>query len=436
MMKPMTEAEIDAELAQINAERRRREGRDVHEGSASAAALRVVKLRDAPALAERAAGLREWDAGDDVEIPPPRGWLLGNTFCRKFMSSLLGDGGVGKTALRYAQALSLAVKRALTGEYVFQRCRVLIISLEDDTDELRRRILAAMLHHKIDRADIKGWLFLSAPGASAGKLMTTDPAGRAIVGQLAAAIEAVIVERKIDLVMLDPFVKSHSVEENQNSIIDEVAQVLTDLAARHNISVDAPHHISKGPAEPGNANRSRGASSMVNAGRLVYTLTPMSSEEAKTFGIAEEDRRLYVRVDSAKVNITRGGGAAKWFRLVGVRLGNATDLYPHGDEVQTVEPWTPPETWADLSIALLNQILTKIDAGLQGGNRYTDAPHAQERAAWRVVTELAPTKTEGQAREIIRTWVKNGVLVHHDYDNPVTRKAVKGLKVDPTKRPN
>jgi hypothetical protein len=80
MTKPMTEAEIDAELAQINAERRRREGRDVHEGSASATALRVVKLRDAPALAEPAVGLREWDAGDDVEIPPPRGWLLGNSF--------------------------------------------------------------------------------------------------------------------------------------------------------------------------------------------------------------------------------------------------------------------------------------------------------------------------------------------------------------------
>jgi hypothetical protein len=31
----------------------------------------------------------------------------------------------------------------------------------------------------------------------------------------------------------------------------------------------------------------------------------MSPEEAKTFGIPEEDRRLYVRVDRAKVNIAR-----------------------------------------------------------------------------------------------------------------------------------
>ena len=67
-----------------------------------------------------------------------------------FASSLLGDGGVGKTALRYAQMLSLATRRPLTGEYVFQRCRVLILSLEDGPDELRRRMRAARLHHGIE----------------------------------------------------------------------------------------------------------------------------------------------------------------------------------------------------------------------------------------------------------------------------------------------
>jgi AAA domain len=78
--------------------------------------------------------LGEWDAGDDHESIPPRGWLLGNVFCRRFVSSLLADGGVGKTALRYAQLMSLAIGRSLTGEHVFQRCRVLIVSLEDDVD--------------------------------------------------------------------------------------------------------------------------------------------------------------------------------------------------------------------------------------------------------------------------------------------------------------
>jgi hypothetical protein len=33
---------------------------------------------------------------------------------------------------------------------------VLIISLEDDTSKLQRRLLAARIHHKIEAADLKG----------------------------------------------------------------------------------------------------------------------------------------------------------------------------------------------------------------------------------------------------------------------------------------
>ncbi len=379
--------------------------------------------------------LGEWDAGDDTELPPPRAWLLGNVFARKFMSSLLADGGVGKTALRLAQLLSLALGRSLTGEHVFQRCRVLVISLEDDANELRRRVLALLLHYGIDRSELKGWLFLSAPGGTRGKMMTADKNGRPVRGTLASNIETAIKTRKIDIVSVDPFVKSHSVEENNNSGIDEVVQVLTDLADKYNIAVDAPHHTSKGTSDPGNANRGRGASAMKDAARLVYTLSPMSTDEARAFDVSEEQRRFFVRMDSGKVNIAPPMRSAKWFRLISVRLNNGTDLYPNGDEVQAVEPWDPPETWADMDTQLLNQILTAIDAGLPDGTRYTDGPNAKDRAAWKVVLEHAPNKTEPQAREIIKTWVKNGVLANEEYDNPVSRKTAKGLRMDTTKRP-
>jgi len=59
----------------------------------------------------------------------------------------------------------------------------------------------------------------------------------------------------------------------------------------------------------------------------------------------------------------------------------------------------------------------------------------KERAAWRVVVEHAPHKSETQAREIIKTWVRNGVLMSEAYDNPVTRKQVSGLRVKTEKRP-
>jgi hypothetical protein len=64
-------------------------------------------LEDVDESAAQPPELEEWDAGDDAAAPPPRGWLLGHVFCRTFISSLIAEGGSGKTTLRYAQYLSL-----------------------------------------------------------------------------------------------------------------------------------------------------------------------------------------------------------------------------------------------------------------------------------------------------------------------------------------
>jgi hypothetical protein len=109
-----------------------------------------------------------WDAGDDDYKIPPRQWLLGNIFCRRFLSALIADGGVGKTALRIPQLISLTIGRSLTGEHVFCRCRVLIVSLEDDKDELRRRVYAVLKYHGISPSEVKGWLYLWAPKGGCG----------------------------------------------------------------------------------------------------------------------------------------------------------------------------------------------------------------------------------------------------------------------------
>ncbi|HEY7415449.1 MAG TPA: AAA family ATPase, partial [Ktedonobacteraceae bacterium] len=381
-----------------------------------------------PYYKEDDADLGVINAGDLLATKPaPRGWLLGNIFARKFLSSLFGDGGVGKTALRYAELLSLAIGRSLTGDHVFQRCRVLIISLEDDIEELHRRLEALMLHYKIELDEVRDWLFVCAPGARKGKLMTVDNRGRVKEGKLAGMIEAEIVEHNVDIVCIDPFVKTHAVEENANMMIDEVAQVLVDLMYKHDIAIDAPHHISKGTGEPGNANRGRGASSMKDAARLVFTLTPMSEKEGTTYKIPEELRRRLVRMDSGKVNITPPMHLAKWYELIGVKLGNSTELYPNGDEVQAIRQWTPPNTYIDDSTT--ERILADIQAGLPDGNRYSSAPNSEERAAWKVVVKHEPAKSEGQAREIIKTWIKEGVLVSQEYPNPKTRKPAQGLIV-------
>ena len=161
----------------------------------------------------------------------------------------------------------------------------------------------------------------------------------------------------------------------------------------------------------------------------------MSPEEAQAFDIPEDDRRDYFRLDRGKLNIARTAGPAVWFKLVGVPLGNGDDLYPDGDNVQTVELWQPPAIWTALDSELINRILTAIAAGCGDGNYYTASNSTTERAAWRVVQCFAPNKSDSQCREVITTWLKTGQLQRFEYTNPKTRKEVVGLKVNAAKRP-
>ena len=384
--------------------------------------------------AENKAGMGEWDAGEDPGPIPPREWLLGNQFCRSFVSSIVAAGGVGKSALRLVQFISLSTGRALSGQHVFRRCRVLLVSLEDDTRELHRRIKAVLIHFGIPRSELKGWLFCAAPKLA--KLAELKNKIR-VIGPLERMIREATEKHKPDLISLDPFIKTHALEENASGDMDFVCDLLVRLGVEFNIAVDSPHHVHKGTVTPGDADAGRGSGSIRDSGRLVYTLVPMSEEEARAFGIPIADRRDYVRLDSAKVNITRNSLGATWFRLVGVPIDNGTPEYPNGDVIQVVEPWTPPETWAGLSSEALNAALDQIARGNEQGQRYSAGRSAgKERAAWCVVQKNCPAKTEAQCREIVRVWVETGLLYSAEYKDPVQRRPLDGLYVEDAKRPS
>jgi hypothetical protein len=309
---------------------------------------------------------------------------------------------------------------------------VLLLSLEDDDNELRRRLAAARIHHGIDHAELKGWLFCATPKGF--KLADISDGSRSI-GPLEGMLRETISRRRIDLLGLDPFVKLHSLQENDNGAMDFVCDLLVKLATEFNIAIDVPHHTGKGQQTAGDADAGRGASAARDAGRLMYTLTRMTESEGSTFGIPAEDRRLYVRLDSSKVNIAPPSGEATWFKLIGVRLENGNSDYPDGDDVQTVARWHPPKTWDGISANQLNAALDEIEAGLPNGQRYSDAPKATDRAAWSVVLKHCPERNESQCREMVRIWVKKGVLTPENYKDPIARKPQKGLRVCHAKRP-
>ena len=200
-------------------------------------------------------------------------------------------GSAGKTAVRIAQALALATGRPLTGEHVFQRARVLIVCPRGYARRAaapRAGCEAASWRHHRGGARLVVLLGASRPEARratrriaprhAGRPRTADP--------------RIIAERKINLVILDPLVKTHTAEENDNVALDAVACILARIAGDMNCGVDVLHHERKdGSPAAGDANRGRGASSFRDAARLLYTLTPMTEAEREQFGLSEADRR-------------------------------------------------------------------------------------------------------------------------------------------------
>jgi hypothetical protein len=367
-----------------------------------------------------------FDVGAEDGKIPPREWLLGWTFCRKVLSALIGTGGFGKTSMRILQALALTCGRELTGEHIFFRSRVLIICLEDDMDELRRRVRAAMLHHGVKPSDVAGWLFLTTPRGL--KIAELGEKKKVQHGGLYQALVAQIDRFKIDLLVIDPAVKAHGgLDENSNSEIDAFAAILTGLAIEKNVAIDVLAHERKGSGDAGDVNRGRGAGALKDAARLVYTITPMSEDDAKALAVSADERRGLVRIDSAKVNTAPPSASAKWFRFVGVALQNGTADYPAGDNVGTLECWTPEPIFEGLTSADLNRALARINAGMENGQRYSTAGAATKRAAWHAVKAALPELEEARCKAVVRAWDRNDVFIIGKYSDPVSRAGAVGI---------
>jgi hypothetical protein len=398
-----------------------------------------AKVQEHPPADSKTQTLGLWTASNDFDkLPQPRDWLLGNTFCRGFLSSLIAEGGTGKTALRLAQCLALATGLPLTGEHVFARTRVAYISLEDDADELRRRMRAALIHHGLDYDQLGDWLWLATPSTDweptqepkAYTIAYTTRFGELKVGAFLTKLQTALRDYQFGLVVIDPFVKLHSLNENSNPEIDYVCRVLSTLAGQYHCAIDVPHHTAKLIGDGGSrSNRTRGASSFRDAARLLYTLAPMSSDEAAEMNIDEKDRLALVRLDPAKLNITTPAADATWFKLCGVNIGNGNDTYPHGDDVQTVEPWNAPNIWKIVTPSLVHHIFDLLEAGLADGRKYGIGNVGDDRQAWRLVQAEAPTLTDTQAKIVIRKWQDTGLIGLADYTDPTKNKVMKGVVV-------
>lgn len=274
---------------------------------------------------------------------PPREWIYGYHLARKYISATVSPGGIGKSSLALAEAVSIATGRALLGGATPRRGRVWYWNGEDPYDELQRRIQAICLHYQIDRSEIEGWLFVNSGRTTPLVIAREVRQGLVIQEPVVAEIMREVKGNHIDVFCVDPFVASHAVEEKDNTKIEAVVQQWMHIAESGNCAVDLIHHTRKTGGAEVTAEDARGATALVNKARSVRALNVMSEEDSRKVHVLK--RRSYFRIDNAKQNLAPPSDKANWIQLVSVSLGNPSGDLP-GDNIGVATSWVWPDVIA------------------------------------------------------------------------------------------
>ncbi len=248
-----------------------------------------------------------------------------------------------------------AVSQAST---CFLRCKVLVVSLEDDAERTappRLRCVAALWPHP------RRHQRLPVPCRPKGLRLAEMKDGTPAAGALKTLIEQAIEQHAIDVVSLDTFIKSHGFDENSNNAIDFVCTMAAKIAIDLNCAIDLPHHTNKQVSRgPGDADRSRGASAMKDAARLVYTLNPMTPQEAESSVSMKPTAVPSSEWTAAKSTSPRPPRKQHGFGIGASGSATARASTPPAITSRPSSAGTRPGRGRDLDSALLNRILDDV----------------------------------------------------------------------------
>ncbi len=340
---------------------------------------------------------------DPAKIPP-RPWLYGRWLLRHTVTAVLAPGGVGKSAFIVSTTLALASASPVLGKPIHGGPQsVWYWNLEDDLDELDRQFHAAAELHNITPRACGERLFVDSALDGAELCTATDENGDfRIIMPIVDAIIGQIKNRAIDVLIIDPFVSSHQVDENHNTKIDRVVKQWARVAKQANCSVVLVHHTRKLGGQEVTAEHSRGASAMVNAARSTLVLNRMDQDDAEQFGISDRaEQRRYFSVRDDKAN-RAPPESQDWYRMASVDLAN-------GDSVGVPQPWQPTDIFADITPAHLYRCQVSICEG-----EWRESAQAKQWAGHAIAPVLGLDLTDkgdkSKASKILRRWVQNGAL--------------------------
>jgi AAA domain/Primase C terminal 2 (PriCT-2) len=347
----------------------------------------------------------------DPKTLPRRDWLYGNLLIRKYVAVDFAPGGTGKSNQSFVEACAMASGKNLLGVLPKHRLRVWYWSLEDTADEVDRRIEAVRIQYDLKPEDLNDYLFVNHGRSTPLVIGVTEKDGVRIFKPVVNNLIAAIREAHIDVVIVDPFVSSHHVKENDNTAMDAVAKEWNIVCEEGDCAVRITHHTRKGDAEI-TSESGRGASALRDAARICRVFNVMTKEDAAKVGVEGENRRRYYRTYDDKRNMTPPSEKSDWFYIESVSLNNAqnpSNPLDRGDSVGVTTPWVWPEDTARVTQVDFEDCRREI----QGG-RWRQSSQAEDWVGGAIADalglKLSKATDKERVKAIIKKWLEEGKL--------------------------
>jgi RecA-family ATPase len=187
------------------------------------------------AFAQGTVGLKPFSPLNWEGAPiPPRKWCVPDYIPHATVSMLNGDGGEGKSLL----TLQLAPARALGFAWVGLPCepgRTLVISAEDDSDEMQRRLENIRKLHGATFADLADIFLVDLVGEDSilGELVK----GRITPTEVYQRLDGTMSAIKPTLTTLDVLADLFGGEENSRTQVRQFINLLRHLARKHDCAI-------------------------------------------------------------------------------------------------------------------------------------------------------------------------------------------------------
>ena len=357
---------------------------------------------------------KPFDLVDFASIPA-REWVYGRHFIRKFLSVTVAGGGTGKTSLLMAECVAMATGLPLLGVETEKR-RVWIWNLEDPLEELHRRLAAIMIHYNIKPEDYAESLFVNS--GRDDRLVVTQTINNIVVASpVVNLLIEFITKAEIDVLVIDPFVSTHDVSENDNQAINTVVTQWAKIADKANCSIELVHHTRKAQQNvrgSGSFDDARGASALTDKARHVRRIAKMTPDEARLAGIEESNAWRFTREADSKDNLAPPTGDNSWRQMCSVTL-------PNGDSVGVIEPWEWPDPFSDITVGDLNL----VKSSLMGGEHRLDVRaknwygHAVGDA---LGLDTSESSVKSTVKQLMSTWLTNKEFEIYEVSDKSRRK--------------